>query len=331
MSVGLVLLVSAGLLVWVLISFHRFKHEPLITSATAEEVLTIKVPPGTGTASLLTRLHNHHYLKNPHFWKVFAFIRAFNRDLKTGEYEITPGMSLSQLLHKMVRGQVYLRQATIVEGWTYQELRDSLETNPHLKHVMGHLTAKQILNILGSKRTQPEGMFYPDTYYYTWGDSDFDILKQAYTKMQQLLPQLWHKRKTGLPYHTSYQALIVASLIEKEAALVNERRLVASVIVNRLDKNMPLQIDATVIYGLGADYQQALTKADLKRYSPYNTYLHRGLPPTPIALPSKSSIRAALHPLDSKFLYYVARGDGGHKFSVNYQQHLQAIRKYLHN
>ncbi len=321
-----ILAMVLGVALLVLASVYQYKTYPLLKN---RNFTTVIVPPGTGSDSLVRRLYKKGLISYPFPWKLFILFPTRGRELKAGEYAIKPGMTLSDLVQTVINGGVYLREITLIEGWTYRDLRQELSKDPHLKHVMKHLDDSQVMGILGSKRQHPEGLLFPDTYFYTWGDSDFDIVKQSYGKMIQVINQLWVSRKTGLPYKTAYDALVVASLIEKETALKQERPLVASVIVNRLRAHMRLQIDPTVIYGLGGNDGDPLTRADLKRPTLYNTYLRHGLPPTPIAMPSEASIKAALSPATTKYYYFVARGDGSHQFSESYLQHLRAIRIFM--
>ena len=328
-KIGLIfgLLGILAISLWLVIIFYLFNFSPLIKSGDA---MTTIVPSSTGTNRLMSQLHKQKLITYPLLWQPFVFVRTYTRRLRMGEYEIQRGMTLAQLLRRIVKGRVYVRHITIPEGWSYRKLVRLLAANSYLKHNICQLDDRQLLQKLGSSQLKPEGLFYPDTYYYTWGDSDIDILQQAYIKMKHVLAYAWRRRQSGLVYKNAYEALIVASLIEKESAVYNERPVIASVIINRLREKIRLQIDPTVIYALGDRYEDRLTRQDLKTPSPFNTYMHKGLPPTPIALPSKSSIHAALHPAHTHYKYYVARGDGSHKFSVTYRQHLQAVKKYLH-
>jgi UPF0755 protein len=237
-------------------------------------------------------------------------------------------MSFSKLLNNIVRGRVYNRKLVVIEGWTYKNLLRILQKNTVLQHVLNPQNQSAVMALLGSKEPRPEGMFFPDTYFYTWGNSDLEVLRYAYKKMQRVLIRAWNERADDVPYKDPYEALIVASLIEKETAQASERPIIASVILNRLQKNMPLQIDPTVSYGLG-DARMKLKLSHLKLYTVYNTYLLRGLPPTPISLPGKACIEAAMHPMQTQYLYYVSRGDGSHQFSETYTQHLEGVNKYI--
>jgi len=268
-------------------------------------------------------------LKRPIFFVLLTRFENSARHLQAGEYAITPNTTPKQLLRKMKLGDVIHYKMTLIEGWTFKEIMNALSSNPHITHDLTGLSAQAIAAKLKLQQKNPEGLFFPDTYNFTAGSSDFAILERAHAKLVELLQSDWKERAKGLPYKNSYQALIVASMIEKETSLDAEKPEIAGVIVRRLQKWMHLQIDATVIYGLGNDYQGKLTRKDLQFKSPYNTYLHYGLPPTPISIPGAESIWAALHPKPGKVMYYVAKPDGSHQFSVTLAEHDAAIRKYL--
>jgi UPF0755 protein len=222
---------------------------------------------------------------------------------------------------------LYYRLFTIVPGWSFTQLRRQLLLNKYLKHISQTYDDKQIMTELGNSSLAPEGEFYPDTYYYTRGVPDLVILKRAYQLMQLKLNEAWETRLPGLPYKDAYDALIVASLIEKEAYLNSERPVIAGVLINRLRKNMLLQIDPTVIYGMGDRYTGKIYKENLVENTPYNTYVHKGLPPTPIAMPSQASIEAAIHPQANDYYYFVAKGDGSHQFSKTLLDHNVAVQE----
>lgn len=286
------------------------------------------VTPGSSIEMVGQKLEQAGYLNYPLFLDAFARLTGDNKKLKAGEYLVEPGMSPRNLLQKIVSGKVFLRRYTIVEGWNLKQVFQTINTNPYLKHTINQITPEKLANAIGAQKIQLEGFFNPDTYLFAAGVPDIVILKRAYQGMQKNLNNAWCKRATNLPYKNSYEALIVASLIEKETAQNAERPKIAGVILRRLELGMRLQIDASVIYGLGNSYSKELTKDNLHHDTPYNTYLHDGLPPTPIAMPSLASINAALHPASGTDLYYVARGDGSHQFSATLENHISAIRKY---
>ena len=263
-------------------------------------------------------------------WSFLAFARLMGaaEEIKAGSYEAGPRITPYQLLEKLVRGEFAQAELRFIEGWTFAQLRSVLDTHPSLKHDSVGLSDAQIMQRLGVDRPSPEGLFFPDTYYFAVASSDIALLKQAYLRMQTKLQTLWEQRAAGLPFKTAYDALIFASIVEKETGRNDERELVAAVFINRLKRGMRLQTDPTIIYGLGAEFDGNLRRRDLQTDSSYNTYTRYGLPPTPIAMPGEASIRASLNPAQSPVLYFVARGDGSHQFSSNLVEHNRAVNKF---
>lgn len=250
-------------------------------------------------------------------------------ELKSGEYRFAKGSTHVSIWKQITTGSgLYYRPFTIVPGWTFSQVRKALNNSEGLKQLTISWNDQQIMNALGYGNLPPEGEFFPETYYYTRGNSDLVLLKRAIDLMQNQLEDLWRRRASGLPYKDKYQALIAASLIEKEAYLTTERPIIAGVLVNRLRKNMLLQFDPTVIYGLGVRYDGKIHKKDLLENTPYNTYVRKGLPPTPIGMPGLFSIEAVLHPAMHDFLYFVARGDGSHQFSKTLAEHEMAVTAF---
>lgn len=286
----------------------------------------VYVAPGMSLKTLAWGLYHRGLLKNPYCFLLLAKWQRQLTRIKAGEYQIDPGTTLQDLLRKLVRGEVLIHKVTLVEGWTFQQVLQALANNPALKHTLSRQDRPVIMEHLGHDGKNPEGLFYPSTYLFVYGTKDSKILQMAYDLMAKKLEQAWAQRSANLNLNTPYEALIVASLVEKETAQLKERPKIAGVILRRLSLDMPLQIDASVIYGLGR--YLPLTRADLTRDTEYNTYLHRGLPPTPIGMPSESSIFAALHPSKGDFLYYVAKGDGTHTFSKDLQAHHIAVTQY---
>jgi UPF0755 protein len=232
------------------------------------------------------------------------------------------------LLQMLAAGKVRHYAVTLVEGWTFDEALAGLAKHSELMPATAGKSPKEIMAMLGDPEPAPEGLFFPDTYYVTKGATDLDVLKRARAKMRTVLEEEWRGRWSALPLETSYHALILASIVEKETARGEERAKVAGVFVRRLSRGMRLQTDPTVIYGMGSLYMGNIRKADLLRDTPYNTYTRAGLPPTPIALPGRSSIHAVMHPDNGGTLYFVARGDGTHEFSDTLQQHQDAVKKF---
>lgn len=294
-----------------------------------QDVASIKVYPGNTVHDLAKTLYSRRLIAHPHIFIFAARVSGKAKQLRFGEYQILPGMSASSLLSNMISGKGLVKhQITLIEGWTFKEVISALENDPNLFHRLNGKTNPEIMNAIGYPNRHPEGLFLPETYTFIWGNTDVEILDHAYQRMQAYLMQQWSDRAPHLPYKTPYRALIVASLIEKETSIDSERPIVASVILKRLKKRMRLQVDPTVLYGLKKSYGTRITRQDLQSKTPYNTYVIYGLPPTPIDMPGKASIYAALHPAKTNYLYYVARGDGSHVFSETYADHLLAVKKY---
>jgi UPF0755 protein len=250
------------------------------------------------------------------------------RLIRAGSYEIHQGATPRELLAKMVRGDEVLEQLRLIEGWTFAQVRAALAKAPALKQSTVGLSEAQMMGLLGAPEQAAEGRFFPDTYAYSRGVSDLTVLKRAHKAMQRRLEAAWAGRSEGLPLRNPDEALILASIVEKETGAAADRSLVAAVFINRLRLGMPLQTDPTVIYGLGAAFDGNLRKRDLLADTPFNTYTRGGLPPTPIAMPGNASLLAALHPARSRALYFVARGDGSSEFSEDLAAHNRAVNKF---
>jgi UPF0755 protein len=283
---------------------------------------------GSSVSVLALQLHERGLLQHPLMFVMLARIEGITTKLQAGEYSIEVGLKPGQLLDKLATGQMILHEFTIVPGWTFRQVIDRLEDDVYITHTLKNLSDKQIMLKINRDGRKPEGLFYPATYRYSGPTNDTEVLQSAYDLMQNKLAILWKDRYLELPYSDPYQALIVASMIEKETDREDERELISGVVLNRLRKNMRLEIDPTVIYGLGKQYHGRLTLAQIRKKTKYNTYLNAGLPPTPICMPGEPSVYAALHPRASDYLYYVSKNDGSHIFSVNYHQHAAAVAKY---
>ncbi|MAZ39395.1 MAG: aminodeoxychorismate lyase [Legionellales bacterium] len=314
------------LLVICLWRFITFSDQPLIPTTVD---IYYELLPGTSLTQVAKNFSNLGLLKHPIEFVVFARLEGKSQRLQAGEYLFPRGATNDQVLNMLTKGTVLHRKITFIDGWTLEEMMQAISKNPYLKHTLNKQNQQAFFNHLNDKHASLEGMFYPDTYAFAKGISDKVILQKAYQKMQIILAREWANRDNNLPYKTAYQALIVASLIEKETALENEKPLISGVIAQRLMIGMPLQIDPTVIYGMGDKYQGNISKQDLQTDSPYNTYMRKGLPPTPIALPDEASIYAALHPILNGYLYFVAKGDGSHVFSKTLKEQNAAVRKYI--
>lgn len=325
----LILMVSIVLLfLLLLISWYsyRFFYHPLNIT---EKSLIITVPPNVGTEGLAFNLYKQGILQDPFTFTLFAKKYPHFKQIKVGDYRLESGITPSQLLQKLLKGDVLMYKITFIEGWTFKQFMNAIQTNVRLTHTLKDTSQDTVMASIGHLGENPEGMFFPDTYFFANGTKDTQILKIAYHLMQTRLNRAWQNRDSRTSYRAPYEALIVASMIEREAVTSEDRPQIAGVILRRLQKQMPLQIDATVIYGLRENYKGILKRDNLKTDTPYNTYTRRGLPPTPISMPGMASIQAALHPADGIALYYVAKGDGSHIFSENLQAHNSAIAKYL--
>ncbi len=263
-------------------------------------------------------------------WQFELLARGLGRapNIKAGSYELAHPLTPLELLDKLTRGDVTQAELRVIEGWTFRQVRAALDADPYLRHDSAALDEQQLLARIGASETHAEGLFFPDTYVFAKGSSDLAVLRRAYRAMQRHLDAEWSARDPATPYRSPYDALIMASIVEKETGVASDRGMIAGVLVNRLRIGMRLQVDPTVIYGLGAQFDGNLTKAHLLADGPYNTYTRAGLPPTPIAMPGLDSLRAALRPAKTDALYYVARGDGSSEFSRTLDAHNRAVDKY---
>lgn len=308
-------------------TFLAFLRTPLVPEDS--KALRFIFPMGSSIVHLSNQLHELDLIHYPRGYILFlgAVMRASDH-LHAGEYEIAPGETPIMLLQDMVAGRVIWRDFLFVEGWTLEQLRAALDSNVYLVHKTKGLSEAQLAKLLKISNTNLEGMFFPDTYRYTGGIPDTLILRQAAEAMQKNLNNAWGNRAKNLSYKNAYEALIVASLVEKEAEIPSDRPRIAGIILKRLSMGMPLQIDASVIYGLNGAYDGRLKISQLKIPSPYNSYLNKGLPPTPIAMPGLASINAAMHPIINQDLFYVANGLGGHTFSATISGQNRAVAHY---
>ena len=309
------------------VSFAYWALTPMRLSTTP---LDFSVKPGSTARVAAMQIRAQGAGLSPRLFYWLARLSGKGTQLKAGSYEIEQGTSPWQLLQKMARGDQSLLAVTVPEGWTFKQFLDTLNQAPGLDHDAQGLSAAQIMQRIGAPPgTLPEGWFFPDTYLYANGSSELTILKRAYHAMQRQLDAAWATREPGLPLQTPYQALILASMVEKETGKPSDRDKIAAVFINRLRNGMPLQSDPTVIYALGSRYTGAITRQDLQVASPYNTYLHTGLPPTPIALPGDAALQSVLHPAVTRALYFVARGDGSSAFSDTLAEHNAAVNRYI--
>lgn len=299
---------------------HAAHHIP-------QEQRTFEVFDGDSLVSVARRLQTAGVIRWPNLWRQYA--KYFDSDpIQVGEYRLNDSESPVSLLNKLQSGEVVTYRVTLIEGRSYQEFLATLHNQVKLEHRLAGLVVEEQLRRLDLPIDHPEGWFYPDTYQYVKGDSDVTVLRRAYARMSSVLREEWLTRADNLPYETPYEALIMASIIEKETGVARERGEIAGVFVRRLLKGMRLQTDPTVIYGLGSEFDGNLTRNHLITGTPYNTYTNRGLPPTPIAMPSEEAVRAALHPEPGETLFFVAKGDGTHHFSATLEEHNKAVERY---
>jgi UPF0755 protein len=288
----------------------------------------VEIPPGTGFRAAVAQLERAGIRVRPAQFEALARALRRERDIKAGNYVVATPLTPMELLNKLTRGDVMQADVRLIEGWTFSQFRTVLDSSPDLKHDTAGLEDSEILKRMQAAESHPEGLFFPDTYLFAKGSSDLAVLRRAYRAMQRHLRTEWEARAPNAPYASPYEALIMASIIEKETGQAGERDQIGGVLVNRLRIGMRLQVDPTVIYGLGNTFDGNLKKIHLLTDGPYNTYTRVGLPPTPIAMPGLPSLHAALRPAKTDALFYVSRGDGTSQFSRSVQEHNRAVNKY---
>ncbi len=308
-----------------LMDYHRFTGQPLTGSNTSIEY---EVKPGDSITSLSRDFQQRGWIRHALYLKFFAKQHDLH-NIKAGLYEITPELTVNQVLNKFINAEVILEKIVFIEGWTAQQMLQSIKSHPSIKQTLpADDSLQQVMASLGKADTHPEGQFMPDTYAFAKGSSDIEILQRAHEALLTSLHTQWENRTEKLPLKTPYEALILASIVEKETGLASERPLIAGVFISRLRKGMKLQTDPTVIYGMGERYNGNIRKKDLREDTPYKTYVHTGLTPSPISLAGHDAIRAATHPDEQGYIYFVAKGDGSHYFSRTLKEHNAAVRKY---
>lgn len=318
-----IILISFGS-AWFYMDIKQFLETPLRVGNGGADYT---VNPGANLKQVAKTLHAANVMDYPTYFVVLGKLRGGDK-IHAGEYFIAPGTTPMQFLDQMVAGKVAQYPLTLVEGWTFEQVLSAVNAHDKLKHRLRGLSAAQVMNQLGWPGQHPEGRFFPDTYRFPVNTSDLDFLRRAYKTMDDYLRAAWENRVANLPIATPYEALTLASIVEKETAVPNERRQIAGVFIRRLEQGMRLQTDPTVIYGLGKAYDGNIRKRDLLADNPYNTYMRKGLPPTPIAMPSKESIDAVLNPQRGTALYFVARKDGSHQFSDTLEEHNRAVQTF---
>lgn len=315
--------VAGGYAVW---------QQKLSAPLTIEEPVLYQVPSGAGFSRVVSELEAQGVISDG--WAFRLLIKLSPEelpDLRTGEYQLSPDMNGRELIALLDSNDVVTYPLTFPEGWTFAQMRELLAAAPKLEQRTADMSDEEVMALLGREGTHPEGWFFPDTYRYHLGMSDVDILQQSLNRMERMLEEAWAERADDLTIDSPYEALIMASLIERETGAAEERREIAGVFKRRMERGMRLQTDPTVIYGMGERYDGQITYADLREATAYNTYVIDGLPPTPIAMPGKASLEAAVNPLPGDTLYFVARGDGTHKFSRTLREHNNAVNRYIRN
>jgi UPF0755 protein len=305
--------------------FSWWAKNPLDTQG---KVIEFTINPGSGVGAAAQQMAKAGVPVNPQLFNILARVTGEAGRIKAGSYELKPDTSPRRLLTQLVRGEFAQEAVTIVEGWTFRQMRAALAAHQRLRHDTVKLTDEELMKKISSEYTKPEGLFFPDTYLFAKGSSELAIYKQAHQAMLNHLKAAWETRDPSLPYKTPYEALIMASIIEKETGQKSERNMIAGVFVNRLKVGMMLQTDPAVIYGMGERFVGDIRKKDLQTDTPYNTYTRAGLPPTPISLPGVQSLAAALAPAKTEALYFVSRGDGTSQFSDNLNDHNRAVNQY---
>lgn len=308
---------------------YYWLQQQFFSPGPAPAPVRIQIDPGTPVRGVLTQLARQGALTNVRAVELFLRVHGRRPNVHFGMYEIPARASPAQILEMFEQGRVVLEQLTVVEGSTFAEFRHELDQHAAVAHTLTGKTNEQVMTALGHPGEFPEGRFFPDTYRFAAKTKDTEILTVAYNAMQKLIETSWPQRDADLPFETPYQALILASIVEKETGVPEERQRVAGVFVTRLRKGMRLQTDPTVIYGLGESYDGNIHSRDLVTDTPYNTYTRSGLPPTPICLPGRESVLAAMRPAENGELYFVATGSGGHHFSKTLEEHNEAVKAYL--
>lgn len=323
---GIAIIVASFGLGWLLLDVQIFLGSPL---ANVPEPTEYVVEPGAGLIAVARDLEQRGHIKRPRYLVWYARVRGTADRIVAGEYQLVPGMTATGLLEKLETGDVILHAVTIPEGWTFRQLLATLHHHEKVTRTLDEgLGDEAIMEALGFPGEHPEGQFFPDTYRFVAGTTDIALLRRAREAMQRELQLAWESRSPDSPLSDPYEALILASIIEKETGVPEERGRIAGVFTRRLKMNMRLQTDPTVIYGIGTEFDGRLRYRHLRTDTPYNTYTRAGLPPTPIALPGSESLRAAVNPESGDEIFFVSRGDGTHYFSATLEEHNAAVRKY---
>ena len=326
------LLLSSLVIVGVVLGLLYGDYQQFLEHPSANpETVVFEVEQGDSLGVVSSHLLKAGLISNERWFKLLASWEKVETSIKVGDYSIEPGTKPQGILATLVAGRVLQYSITFVEGSTFKQLRQRLIQNPRIKQTLANISDQAVMEKLGHPDQHPEGRFFPETYFFDNNTSDLKILRRAYRKMQQTVAEEWANRDKQLPIETADEALVLASIVEKETGQAGERATIAGVFARRLRKDMLLQTDPTVIYGMGDSYKGNIRRKDLRTDTPYNTYTRRGLPPTPIAMPGQAAIHAALHPAQGDALFFVANGNGSHVFSATLKEHNQAVRQYLKN
>lgn len=323
------MIVIVGTIALALGVYYYQQYKGFLIQPVFEKPMVIHIEKGQSYKKFTDNLINNKANGKSWQWRMFGRLEQVGRWLKVGEFDIESTLTPLQMMQKIKSNQVVTYKFTIVEGMNWRELKQKLLDNEVLSHKLNDISDEQLLLKIDSDKATPEGLFLPETYQFVRGDRDVDVLKRAHIALKNGLEEQWQKRKSNLPLKTPYEMLTLASIVEKETSQASEREIIAGVFIRRLQKNMRLQTDPTVIYGLGLSYDGDIKSKDLKTDTPYNTYTRKGLTPTPIAMASIESIAASANPQAGKALYFVANNRGGHYFSDTYEQHQKAVKGYL--
>lgn len=322
---GIALVAGSFLFAWFMMDFRAFRTQPL---AIPEAGMTLEIQPGYSLRTVAANLARDGIVQHPVYLVLLGRYLKLDNRIRAGEYRIEPGLTPEQLLRQLTAGKVIQHELTLIEGESFRDMMQRVRQSPSLVHELVDGQPSEIMSQLGLHGVHPEGRFLPETYHFPRGMTDREFLRRAYRAMETFLARAWPERDPGLPLQSPYEALILASVVEKETGLAEERPRIAGVFVRRLKLGMRLQSDPTIIYGLGESFDGDIRYRDLRTDTPYNSYTRDGLPPTPIAMPGKDAILAVLHPEDTGDLFFVARGDGSHYFSRTLEEHNRAVRRY---
>ncbi|WP_417420938.1 endolytic transglycosylase MltG [Halomonas sp.] len=327
-AVGIILVLGVAVAAGSYLYWQNRLEAPL----TLDEPVLYQVPAGAGFNQVVAQLESQGIIDDAWAFQLLARVHPERVPrLRVGEYQLTPGMRGLEMIALLGSNNVVTYALTLPEGRTFNQLRELLNNAPKLGHQTADMSDEEIMALLDREGTFPEGWFFPDTYRYHLGMDDVDLLRQALARMERILEEVWESRAEDLTVESPYEALIMASLIERETGAPEERREIAGVFKRRMEQGMRLQTDPTVIYGMGERYAGRITYADLREATPYNTYVINGMPPTPIAMPGRASLEAAVNPLPGDTLYFVSRGDGTHQFSRTLREHNNAVNRYIRN